>query len=104
MADLKEMYKAAFDAFAKQDYTASIAAYKELLELDPNFPVGYQGLAEAYSRIGQLDDAIATIRRAIELEPDESLYYTSLPRFLQMQGKIPEAEEAAAVATRLQSD
>ena len=40
---------------------------------------------------------------AIESDPEESPYYTSLSRFLQMQGKIPEAEEAAANAMRLQA-
>jgi DNA-binding SARP family transcriptional activator len=66
------------------------------------FTLAYQGLAEVYGRLDRLDEAIETIRRAIELEPEESLYHTSLSRFLQRQGKIPEAEEAAMMAQRLQ--
>ena len=74
-----------------------------LIEANPSFALAYQGLAEAYSRKGELEEAVRSIRKAIEAEPDESLYHTSLSRFLQMQGKVPEAEEAAAVASRLQS-
>ena len=48
-------------------------------------------------------EAVATIRRAIEVDPDESLFHTSLSRFLQRQGRIPEAEEAAAQAAQVQA-
>ena len=81
----------------------AISRYQRVIEADPTFPLAYQGLAEVYSRKGQLEEAVRAIRKAIELEPDESLFHTSLSRFLQMQGRISEAEEAAAIAGRLQS-
>ncbi len=103
MADLRALYQEAFDAFAGQDYDEAIARYQQVIEADSSFVLAYQGLAEVYARKGQLEEAVRTIRQAIELEPNESLFHTSLSRFLQMQGKIPEAEEAAAAANRLQS-
>ncbi len=103
MADLRALYQLAFDAFTRQDYDEAVTRYQHVIESDPSFALAYQGLAEVYSRKGQLEEAVGAIRKAIELEPDESLYHTSLSRFLQMQGKIPEAEEAAAAASRLQS-
>ena len=103
MADLRALYQEAFDAFADQDYDEAIARYQRVIEADSSFVLAYQGLAEGYARKGQLEEAVRTIRQAIELEPNESLFHTSLSRFLQMQGKIPEAEEAAAAANRLQS-
>jgi len=102
MADLRAQYQEAFAAFARGDLTGAVARYEALVGAAPDFALAFQGLAEAHARLGQLDDAIAAIRRAIELEPDESLYHTSLSRFLQRQGNIPEAEEAAAQASRLQ--
>ncbi len=73
-----------------------------MIEADPGFALAYQGVAEVYSRQGEVEEAVSSIRKAIEIEPEESLFHTSLSRFLQMQGKIPEAEEAAAVASQLQ--
>jgi tetratricopeptide (TPR) repeat protein len=93
MSDLKALYKEAFGAFARGDYDGAIDAYRKVIEADASFGLAYQGLAEAHSKRGELDQAIDA----------ESLYHTSLSRFLQMQGRIPEAEEAAANAMRLQS-
>jgi len=101
MSELRAMYQQAFDAFVKGDHEASVAAYQRVIERDPRFGLAYQGLAEVYSRLNRLDDAIATIRKAIECDPDEALFHTSLSRFLQRQGRIPEAEEASAVAARM---
>ncbi|MFI5314647.1 MAG: tetratricopeptide repeat protein [Myxococcota bacterium] len=100
MSELRALYQEAFNLFAAGKYDAAVAAYQRVLESDARFGLGYQGLAEVYSRMNRLDDAIATIRKAIECDPDEALFHTSLSRFLQRQGKIPEAEEAASVAAR----
>lgn len=101
MPELRAIYQQAFDAFVKGDLDASVAAYQQVIALDPRFGLAYQGLAEVYSRQNRLDDAIATIKKAIECDPAEALFHTSLSRFLQRQGRIPEAEEAAAVAARM---
>ena len=100
--DRKAQYQEAFGAFVRGDLTGAVERYEALVGAAPDFALGFQGLAEAYSRLGQLDAAIAAIRRAIELEPDESLYHTSLSRFLQRQGRISEAEAAAAEAAHRQ--
>ena len=103
MADVKALYQSAFDAFVRQDYEEAIAGYLAVIEADAKFELAHQGLAEVYSRVDRLDQAIATIRTAIELNPDESLYQISLSRFLQRQGKIAAAEDAAAEAARIRS-
>ncbi len=104
MADVKQLYKDAFGAFARSDFDAAIDGYKKVVEADPAFALGWQGLAEVYARQDRLDLAIEAIGKAIEADPGESLYYTSLSRFLQRQGKIPEAEAAAMEAQRVQAE
>ena len=103
MADKKALYKQGFDAFSSGDYDTAIEKYGEVIALDPDFSLVYQALAEVYARREELDRAIESIDRAIEIEPDESLFHTSKSRFLQRQGKVPEAESEAAIAQQLQS-
>ena len=73
----------------------------EAVTIRPDFGAGLNRLASAYGRLGFNNEAVATIRKAIECDPDEALFHTSLSRFLQRQGRIPEAEEASAVAARM---
>ena len=103
MAEVKQMYKDAFQLFAKGDVDGAIAGYRAVIAADSSFSLAYQALAEAHARQGDLEAAVDAIQKAIEAEPDESLYHTSLSRFLQRLGKIPEAEEAAMNATRIQN-
>ena len=104
MADAKAMYKEAFAAFVRGELEVAVEGYEAAAAADPTLALAYQGMAEAHARAENLDAAILAIRKAIEIEPDEALFHTSLSRFLQGQGKIPEAEEAAAHAARLQMD
>jgi tetratricopeptide (TPR) repeat protein len=103
MGDLKAVYREAFDAFLRKDYDAAIEAYERAIGMDARFALAYQGLAEAHSKKGDLESAIRAIKSAIELEPEESLFHTSLSRFYQMEGRIPEAETESAIAARLQA-
>jgi Flp pilus assembly protein TadD len=55
----------------------------------------------ALEKAGDLDGAIDAAHRLIALEPDEALGHTSLSRFYQQKGMIPEAEDEKAIATKL---
>ena len=103
MSEVKRLYREAFEEFAKQNYAEAINGYRRVVEADPNFVLAYQAMAEAYARSNDLAGAVDAILKAIEIDPDEPLFHTSLSRFYQQQGRIPEAEEEAAIATRLQS-
>ena len=56
------------------------------------------GLAHAYERVQNYDGAIEAVKNAIDLNPNDSLAYSSLSMFYQRKGMIPEAEEAMAQA------
>lgn len=65
--------------FGRRD--EAIAAYKQALEINPNFSLAYGSLGTALVWGGQFDDSIATVELAIRLNPrDPSIFfrYTAL--------------------------
>ena len=101
MSDARTQQREAFSHFAAGRIDEAVAGYRRALELDPKLAIAWNGLAMTLERAGDLDGAIAAARRLIELEPDEALGHTSLSRFYQQKGMIPEAEDEKAIATKL---
>ncbi len=48
---------------SQKDWAAAIPVYEQALTVYPDSPPAYSGLAQAYMRLGQTDDAITTLRR-----------------------------------------
>jgi len=96
MATVDELYDRAVDAIADGDLEAAVAAYREALEIDPNFADGWEGLSMALTDLGRFDEAIAAAERVVQLMPDELLSYTNISRVYQKAGDVPKAEEWAA--------
>lgn len=57
--------------------------------------------ARSFQAIAQIDDAIADIRQAIELAPDNARYQTILGELLRKKGDIPKAVDALTRAMAL---
>ena len=98
MADAKTHYLNGLKHFGRNEFEQAIAEYGEALALKPDWADVLHALATAHSKLGRQDEAIRIIQRVIELSPDDAFAFTSLSIFLQRQGKIPEAESAAAKA------
>ena len=47
-------------------------------------------------------EAVEAIQRAIEINPQEPMYHTSLSTVYRDMGRIPEAEEEMAISFQLQ--
>ncbi|MGE0827242.1 MAG: tetratricopeptide repeat protein [Candidatus Binatia bacterium] len=101
MADLQELYDKAYDLLCDGNADEAIAAYKAILDIDPNHVEAVHDLAHAYADAEQMDDAIATARRLTELTPEDPMGFTLLSRFYQQKGMVPEAEAEAAKARML---
>lgn len=93
-----EHYKKALELFGQNQHDASIAEYHKALEYDADWTEALHGLAMAQMQAGKLDDAIATGKRVVELDPDDPFAYTSLSMFFQRKGDIDEAERQQAKA------
>lgn len=91
-------YKAGLALFGQQKHAEAIVEFEKALELKPDWLDAMHALATAQSKLGRQDDALATIGRVIELDPDDPFAYTSQSIFLQRKGLVPEAEAASAKA------
>ncbi len=62
------------------DPSSIIPMVEEAIAKNPENPVLFQGLARVYEKLGQLDNAIETIKKAVALAPDDflSLYLEGL--------------------------
>jgi tetratricopeptide (TPR) repeat protein len=93
-----EHYKAGLTLFGQQKNAEAAVEFQKALDLKPDWLDAMHALATAQSKLGRQDDALATIGRVIELDPDDPFAYTSQSIFLQRKGLIPEAEKAQAQA------
>jgi tetratricopeptide (TPR) repeat protein len=98
MADAKQHYLDGLKLFGAKQHEAAIAEYDRALAERPDWVDVLLAKATCQSNLGQHDQAIETVRRVIELTPEDAMAYTSLSIFLQRQNKIPEAEAAQAKA------
>jgi Flp pilus assembly protein TadD len=101
MSDAKTHYMSGLKLFGQNKHEESIAEYRLALAEKPDWADVLHAMATAQSKLGRHDEAIATLERVIELTPNDAFAFTSLSIFLQRQGKVPEAESAAAKARML---
>ena len=104
MATQEELYDEALTHFADNELEKAVNTFKELIESYPDYIEGYLGLGHAYERLSQYDDAIKAVQKAIEINPNDPLAYTSLSICLQRKGMIQEAEDAMAKSQQLQME
>ena len=91
-------YKAGLSLFGQQKNAEALVEFERALELKPDWLDAMHALATAQSKLGKQDEALATIARVIELDPEDPFAYTSQSIFLQRKGLVPEAEAASAKA------
>jgi Flp pilus assembly protein TadD len=102
VADARALYKQGFQHFVSDRLDEAIDCYRSAVEADPGLAIAWNGLSMALRQRGDLDAAIEAGRKLVELEPDDPLSHTNLSILYQNKGMIQEAEDEAAIATRLQ--
>jgi Flp pilus assembly protein TadD len=97
-----ELYDQALELRDRGDNPGAIARLEEAVAADSSFAIGHGMLAKLYADIAEAEKAIEHARRVVELEPDDTFSYTALSVIYQRCGRIPEAEQAKAVAWQKQ--
>lgn len=97
-----ELYDQAIDLRDAGDKPGAVAKLEEAVAADPAFAIGHGMLAKLFADLAEGDKAIAHAQKVVELEPDDTFSYTALSVIYQRCGKIPEAENAKAMAWQKQ--
>lgn len=79
----------------------AILSYKRSLELDPGQDETHQQLSMVYAHIGLMDEARASLNKALELNPNNTMARFRVGNYLAWQGKF---EEALAVLKTVPSE
>ncbi|MGC8639731.1 MAG: tetratricopeptide repeat protein [Isosphaeraceae bacterium] len=102
MPTANELYDAAVDLRDAGDKPGAVAKLEEAVGLDPAFAIGHNMLAKLYADLAEADKAITHAKKVVELEPNDAFSYTALSVIYQRCGRIPEAEQAKAMAWQKQ--
>ncbi len=102
MDDARRAYGAALDLFGSGKFDEAAKAMERVIAARPDFYEAYEGVAMAYSRLGDLERAIEWMQRLAELDPANPMAHTNLSVFYMKQGFKEKAEEEKAKATVLQ--
>ena len=98
MPTKEDIFNEAMLDYSLGEFDQAIAKFNEALALDPAYFDALHALAEAQARKGDIDAAIVTGKRALELNPKDQLAHTSMSRFYVKKGMRAEAEQHAAEA------
>jgi len=86
---------------ARRQYEEAVLLLEEAVSVRPDFGDGLNRLAQAYGKLGLDTMAIATIRRAHELEPNNPSHAATLGWLYVNQGLIASAENRFLAALEL---
>lgn len=90
----KESYKKAYAYIKARDYDAAIKALEKIAKKDPTFVNTYVELGNVYEAAGDLEQAISSFERLVEIAPDYNpKVYLALGRLELKQENYPAVEK-----------
>lgn len=97
-----ERYQKALSDYQSSDNVSSVLAALESLILDfPIFEDSYEALSVIFYNLKRYDEAIATLKKWLRLNPNSIMAHTNLSRCYVAKGMILDAEHEQAEARRL---
>ena len=87
-----EKYNEGNRFYKARDWEAAATAYQEAYRLDPGFHQAYYRLARSYQNLGEIDSALKTLDRTIEIKSDFIPAYIDKGNIFRREGRSEEAE------------
>ena len=102
MAKIAQLFAAAVRWQQQQRFEKALAAYQQVLELQPDHVDALTNLGSVLKSLGRPSEAIACYRRVLKLKPDSAPAWFNLGNALQADQQLSEAATAFRQAVRLQ--
>ncbi len=99
--DVREMVVQAKALFEKMDYVGTEKVYQEIVDRVPNNYFALSNLAAVQIEAGKLAAAEVALKKAVEINDQDSFAFTNLGILYSRQGRIEEATEALTQALAL---
>ena len=77
-------------------FTEAVAAYRQAIRLEPDYPQAYYEMGLAYAGLKQYPDAVKAFKEAARLQPEMGLIYENLGVVYIKMGQWREARDALA--------
>ncbi len=106
MADIENDLMKAESLLAQYEYDKARKKFNEVIKGDPKNPIGYFGKAEASLGMPKVkvDKIMELYQKAVELDPDNVYYLTTLGSFCSDIGRFNEAEQYYTKATEIDEE
>lgn len=105
---IDKQYRQAVETFRKGDLESAARQFEEILRAKPKHEeakiflgLTYSQLGQEAERMGDRTRAIAELREALRLEPDEAYWHSALAKLLHAQGDPEGAAKECAQAAEL---
>lgn len=85
-------------------YPEAVQSFQKCIELDPNNPSHYHGLAQAFINLDYLIPARQAINQALNIKPDAPILYNALGSIYAMEGMPQNGIQAFQQAVGLAPD
>ena len=96
----------AYQLLSEGDYKKALSKFEKVIKEDPGNAEAYFGKAEVGILVPKVtsEEILAAYKKAIELDPENAYYHSSMGAFCIDEGRFIDAEEAYKKAAELDSD
>ena len=94
------LFSRAEDLRERKLHEESLKWYLSVIEIDPDFALAYAGMGDSLYQLGRYPEAISSMRRALELQPDFPMAPTLQHLMAQASRKMSQAQSARNQTSR----